>query len=78
MLFMPYRCPVGAGPSSNTWPRWASQFAHTTSVRAMPRLVSRRSSTAPGVTGWKNEGHPQPASNFVSETKRSCPQHTQP
>ena len=31
---------MGFGPSSNTWPRWASQFAHTTSVRTMPRLVS--------------------------------------
>ena len=32
--FMQKRRPVGAGPSSKTWPRWAPQVLQTTSVRA--------------------------------------------
>ena len=35
-LFMQKRSPVGRGPSLNTWPRWAPQFPHLTSVRDMP------------------------------------------
>ena len=34
--FMQYRKPVGAGPSSNTCPRCASQRAQRASVRTMP------------------------------------------
>jgi len=37
---MQNRLPVGSGPSSNTWPRCESQFAHRTSVRRIPWLVS--------------------------------------
>ncbi len=33
---MQKRRPVGAGPSGNTWPRWAWQRLQVTSVRAMP------------------------------------------
>src|SRR5439155_21396690 len=35
-----YRRPVGAGPSSNTCPRWASQALHSTSVRRIQKLSS--------------------------------------
>ncbi len=37
---MQKRTPVGFGPSGNTWPKWAPQCAHWTSVRRMPWLVS--------------------------------------
>ena len=32
---MQYRLPVGAGPSSKTWPRCAPLLAQTTSTRGM-------------------------------------------
>src|ERR1019366_5476827 len=32
---MQYRRPVGLGPSSKTWPRWASHLEQRTSVRFM-------------------------------------------
>src|SRR5262249_30275244 len=32
---MQYRSPVGAGPSSNTWPRWAPHLRQVTSVRSI-------------------------------------------
>ena len=32
---MQYRRPVGAGPSSKTWPRWESASRERTSVRRM-------------------------------------------
>jgi hypothetical protein len=35
-----WRSPVGAGPSSKTWPRWAAQRLHNTSVRVMKKLRS--------------------------------------
>lgn len=38
--FIQYRSPVGWGPSSNTWPRWASHRAHTTSSRTIIKLLS--------------------------------------
>jgi len=34
-LFIQYLLPVGGGPSSKTWPRWASQTAQRTSVRGI-------------------------------------------
>jgi len=34
--FMQYLSPVGAGPSSNTCPRWAPHFAQRASVRTIP------------------------------------------
>jgi hypothetical protein len=37
---MQKRSPVGAGPSSNTWPRWAPQFWQRTSTRTMPWVLS--------------------------------------
>jgi len=35
---MQWRWPVGSGPSSKTWPRWALQRLQSTSVRRMNRL----------------------------------------
>ena len=43
---MQKRRPVGAGPSGNTWPRWASQAAHSTSIRRMKSELSSRVATA--------------------------------
>lgn len=37
-----YRFPVGLGPSSNTWPRWAPHFEQRTSVRFMSVFIVRR------------------------------------
>ena len=40
---MQYRRPVGAGPSSKTWPRCPLQTAHCTSTRRIPKLLSTTS-----------------------------------
>src|SRR5678810_669659 len=73
---MQYRIPVGRGPSSNTCPRCAPQLPHTTSVRTMPYVVSRCSSTASVSSGRKKLGHPVPDSNLVSEENNGAPQQT--
>lgn len=39
---MQYRFPVGLGPSSNTWPRWAPHFEQRASVRFMSVFIVRR------------------------------------
>lgn len=39
---MQNRFPVGLGPSSNTWPRWAPHFEQRTSVRFMSVFIVRR------------------------------------
>jgi hypothetical protein len=45
---MQYRSPVGAGPSSKTWPRWPWHLWQRTSVRGMKKIeLSAVSSTAP-------------------------------
>ena len=48
---MQKRWPVGAGPSSKTWPRWLPQFRQRTSVRTMPWVRSSMSSTASATFG---------------------------
>ena len=48
---MQNRCPVGFGPSSNTWPRWPPQRLQRTSVRAIPRLRSSCNSTFSATAG---------------------------
>ena len=50
-LFMQKRCPVGAGPSGNRWPRWEPHRRQRTSVRTMPWLTSSISSTASAAFG---------------------------
>jgi hypothetical protein len=74
---MQYLSPVGGGPSSNTWPRCASQRAHFTSTRIMPWVASRFSATAGSAMGRQKLGQPLPDSYFVSDAKSSSPQHTQ-
>lgn len=39
---MQNRFPVGLGPSSNTWPRWAPHFEQRASVRFMSVFIVRR------------------------------------
>ncbi len=73
---MQYRSPVGAGPSGNTWPRWAPHCAHTVSVRTMPWLRSVISRMAPGLA-WEKLGQPQPASNLVAASNSVLPQQMQ-
>ncbi len=55
--FMQYRKPVGGGPSSKTWPRWASQRAHSTSTRFMKRLVSVSGGRSPWRRAPKNSAN---------------------
>src|ERR1700722_3081593 len=74
---MQYRRPVGPGPSSKTWPRWPLHFAHNTSVRIMPWLMSRSSSTLLSAAGSVKLGQPQPESNLASDSNRISPQPAQ-
>ena len=73
-LLMQYRRPVGAGPSSNTWPKWPSHAAQTTSMRRMPWLRSMRASTAVSPAGWKKLGQPLLLLNLVPESNSRAPQ----
>ncbi len=74
---MQYRSPVvSRGPSSNTCPRCAPHRLHTTSTRAIPRLLSRCSSTFPVWITSQKLGHPDPESNLVSDENSACPQAT--
>ena len=57
---MQYRWLVGAGPSSKTWPRWASHWLQSTSVRLIPRLVSASVTTCSGAMGALKLGQPVP------------------
>src|SRR5215204_974016 len=65
--FMQYRCPVGCGPSSNTWPRWPPQFRQCTSTRVMPCVVSLVVATALG-NGFQKLGQPDPLSYLVLDS----------
>ena len=71
---MQYLMPVGAGPSSNTWPRCAPQRAQLASVRSMPWLASGRASTESSEAGRQKLGQPVPESNFVPDSNRGAPQ----
>ena len=75
--FMQYRCPVGRGPSSKTWPRCPPHRAQVASTRVIPKLRSVCSVIAPSRIGSKKLGYPVPDSNFVSELKSSAPQPAQ-
>jgi hypothetical protein len=75
--FMQYRKCVGAGPSSNTWPRCASHSVHDTAVLAMPRLMSLERLTFSGAIGCQKLGQPVPESNFVSELNNALSQQIQ-
>ena len=73
---MQYLSPDGAGPSSNTCPKWASQFWQRTSVRIMPWLESLISRMAEFSKGIEKLGQPQPASNLVLDENNCTPQQT--
>src|ERR1700675_2523468 len=70
---MQYLRPVGAGPSSKTWPRCASHLLQRTSVRLIKRLLSVSVLTLASDAGAKKLGHPVPESNFASESKSVLP-----
>src|SRR3954454_19596837 len=72
-----YSRPVGPGPSGKTWPRWPLHFEHRTSVRIMPWLTSRSSSTWLSTAGAVKLGQPQPESNLASESNSVWPQPAQ-
>jgi len=58
-------------------PRWPLHFEHSTSVRTMPWLTSRSSSTWLSAAGWVKLGQPQPESNLASDSNRVWPQPAQ-
>ena len=62
-------CPVGGGPSSNTWPWWPPQRAQWYSVRGRISLKSRFVATRSGI-GSKKLGQPVPLSYFVSRLEQ--------
>lgn len=83
-LLIQNRWPVGSGPSSNTWPRWASQFLQRTSVPALPRLLSGRRMMEVWLSScshvpWASlkAGQPVPESYLASELKSGASQQTQ-
>src|SRR5687768_5351439 len=73
---MQYRSPVGSGPSSKRWPRWASHLAQRTSVRTIPCSRSSTSFTLLRSTAAQKLGQPVPESNFVSDLNSPSPQTT--
>src|SRR3970040_3026359 len=73
---MQYRVRVCVGPSSNTWPSWASHALHSASTRCAPRLLSASVRICSGLIGAQKLGHPVPESNLVSESKRSFPEQS--
>src|SRR5690606_3443245 len=68
---------VGGGPSSKTWPRWASHRLQSISIRLMRNRLSRSVLMFMSETGSQKLGQPVPDSNFVFEEKRWLPQQTQ-
>ncbi len=60
------RLPVGAGPSSNTWPRCPPQRRQCSSTRVPNHDRSARLRTASGSAAQKL-GQPVPLSNFCSD-----------
>ena len=59
--FMQYLIPVlSRGPSSKTWPRWASQLLHLTSVLTIPKEVSLIFLILASLSSSKKAGHPHP------------------
>src|ERR1019366_7686268 len=75
--FRQWRCPVGGGPSSNTWPRWASHRAQRISVRSMPKLLSTWVATFSSAIGWKNDGQPVPELNLAFDENSGNAQQRQ-
>src|SRR5579871_6897382 len=70
---MQYRFPVGAGPSSKTWPKWDPPARDRTSVRDIPKLSSAAVSTLLASIGLVKLGQPVPESNLSVELKGARP-----
>lgn len=68
---------LSCGPSSNTWPKWASQLLHLTSVRTIPKLMSFIFLMLAPLSSSKNAGHPHPLSNFCSDENKGILQTMQ-
>ena len=66
---MQYRRPVGAGPSSKTWPRWELPAVDRTSVRVIPSVSSVVDTTCPLSIGRVKLGQPVPDSNLVERAE---------
>ena len=61
------------GPSSKTWPKCPSQFAHSISVLGRPKIeLSSLYIIASSLTASKKLGQPQPASYFDSDLNNSA------
>jgi hypothetical protein len=75
--FMQERKPVGLGPSSKTWPRWASHLEQSTSVRTLKNERSVSKLTLSCTMGCQKLGHPVPDSYLVVEGKSGRSQQTQ-
>src|SRR4030095_8935533 len=74
--FMQYRCPVGCGPSGETWARGGSPGFERTPVRFMKSFESSRSVTLPGSSGFVKLGQPVPESYLSSELNSGSPDTT--
>lgn len=72
--FMQYLSPVGFGPSLNRCPRWESACLLLTSVLAVKRPLSSRSTMFPGSSGLVKLGHPVPESYLSVELKSGSPE----
>ena len=57
----------GAGPSSNTCPRWESHFLQSTSILVIPKASSTSYLKELLFHGWKKLGQPVPESNLSSD-----------
>jgi hypothetical protein len=68
---------VGGGPSSKTWPRWASHKRQETAVRIMPKLLSVISKMFSFAMGAQKLGQPVPDANFVSALNNAVSQQMQ-
>lgn len=85
-----YLCPVGLGPSVNTWPKCDPHFLQLTSVRIISGLVtsSRMLPPIPDASSLKmtlflsstskNDGQPDPESYFVLDANNGSVQTLHP
>jgi hypothetical protein len=74
--FMQYRKPVGAGPSSNRWPRCESPCFERTSVRSMRSERSDFCTMFDSSSGLVKLGQPVPESNLSWELNSTSPDMT--
>ena len=67
--FVQYLFPVGAGPSSKTWPKCASHLEHKISVLFMNLDLSSSYFTFSVLIEFQKLGHPVPESYFYNIQK---------